>query len=79
MENTIKVQQYMCVPNMSKDDTALLSAMRTRTVSGIGNNFGDMYQGDKCPLWIEDCHINTIPDLLTHASLQHMDSNNSFT
>ena len=44
---TLKMQEYRCAPNMSKDDMALLFALRTRTVCGIRNDFGDMYQSDK--------------------------------
>ena len=33
--HTFKMQPYMCAANMSKDDTALLFALRTRTVRGI--------------------------------------------
>lgn len=44
---TLKLQEYRCAPNMSKDDMALLFAFRTRTVFGIINDFGDMYQSDK--------------------------------
>ena len=44
---TLKLSEYRCAPNMSKDDMALLFALCTRTVCGIRNDFGDMYQSDK--------------------------------
>ena len=57
--NSFKTLQYM--QSMTREQSSLLLAMRTRSVRGIRSDFGDMFLDKLCPL--ENCQE---PDSLPH-------------
>ena len=59
---TFKMQSYLNDHTMSMDDISFLFAMRTRTIRGIRNDFGNMYGTNMCPLCNQ--HVDTIPALM---------------
>ena len=56
------MQSYLNDHTMSKDDISLLFALRTKTVRGIRNDFGNMFHTNICPLCNQ--HVDTIPALM---------------
>ena len=72
--HNIKMQSYMCAPDMSSEDIALLFALRTRTVRGIRSDFGEMFSSDQCPLCIENPHKDTLKELIKCPSLAQIQS-----
>ena len=66
------MQQSMCAPNMSKDDTAFLFTLRSRKACG----FGEMYPSKRCPICTQHDHKDTIPELVCEALL-NVDGNGS--
>ena len=55
------LQEYLQSKLFSRDEAALLLALRTRTVRGIRSDFGQMYPDKTCPL--QGC---SAPDSLEH-------------
>ena len=54
---------------MTREQSSLLQALRTRTVRGIRSDFGDMFLDKTCPL--ENClELDSIPHLLACRVLQ---------
>ena len=51
--NNFTTLQYM--QSMTREQSSLLLAMRTRSVRGIRSDFGDMFLDKLCPL--ENCHL----------------------
>ena len=60
--NSFKILPYM--ESMSREQSSLLLALRTRTCRGIGTDFGDLYLVKQCPL--PGCpDADSLPHLLT--------------
>ena len=59
-ENSFNCQPYL--HTLTRDQSSLLLALRTRTVRGIRSDYGDMFPNKQCPL--PDC---SEPDTLSHT------------
>ena len=65
--NNFKPLPYLQL--MTREQSSLLMALRTRTVRGIRSDFGDMFLDKTCPL--ENClELDSIPHLLACRALQ---------
>ena len=65
--NSFKTLQYM--QSMTREQSSLLLAMRTRSVRGIRSDFGEMYLDKLCPL--ENCQeLDSLPHLLAYRELE---------
>ena len=62
--NTLKYIQVM-----SREQSSLLLALKTRTVRGIRSDFGEMFPDKQCPL--QNCQeLDSLPHLLACRELQ---------
>ena len=67
----LKIQPYLCSPLFSRKEQSILFRLRSRTISGIRNDFRGMYfDSILCPVCPPDAHIDTIPNLVTCPTLQ---------
>ena len=65
--NNFKPLPYLQL--MTREQSSLLMALRTRTVRGIRSDFGDMFLDKTCPL--ENClELDSLPHLLACRVLQ---------
>ena len=65
--NSFKTLKYIQV--MSREQSSLLLALKTRTVRGIRSDFGEMFPDKQCPL--QNCQeLDSLPHLLACRELQ---------
>ena len=65
--DSFKTLQYM--QSMTREQSSLLLAMRTRSVRGIHSDFGEMFLDKLCPL--ERCQeLDSLPHLLACRELE---------
>ena len=72
MENITYINPYKTLPyieHLTRDQSSLLLALRTRTVRGIRSDFGNMYLDKLCPL--PGCmELDSLPHVLICTKVQ---------
>ena len=74
MYRKFELQEYLTSPIFNNENRNLLFRLRTRTVSGVRNDFRGLYPDTSCPLGCGD--TDTLQNILTCKSIisQHISS-----
>ena len=72
-----ELMQYLNSPLFSNNNRSLLLALRTRTVRGIRNDFGALYQDKMCPLGCGE--IDSLENVLKCSVLKQQHRSSELT
>ena len=73
----LQIQEYLKNPLFDSESMAMLTALRTRTVRGVRNDFRGMYSNTECPLGCGNS--DTIQHILACSALSKYMSSESIT